>query len=186
MPLVRFDPKNSFRTLGILTLIFVVLFLVDFLFVRLSHPSYTTDLAQATQNSLNETLPPEYGSFVISEEVPVPSLFHCACSLFKAKNEKTGATHYALIMRVTTLAGPMNAVYLQESDGRAKFVSCTGVKGLVQTILNGRPLNYYLKKANEVFKLFAPSNKIGEVQTAEPLAVDATATLAKTLGGENE
>ncbi|MBQ9238309.1 MAG: hypothetical protein IJ191_03215 [Treponema sp.] len=120
--------------------------------VRLSQSSWQNKLRLRVQATLDEA---SFGEWMVGRFVPIaaPLSLQAACYAIYTGAEPSG--HYALIIRIQTIYGPLPAVFRYHRDEGATFVAFSNVHGRIAETVKNNPgdarILYWTRRIPELF-----------------------------------
>ncbi|MBD5407550.1 MAG: hypothetical protein HDR56_08060 [Treponema sp.] len=130
--MLEINTRETFRVFGIFTGVLVVLFFLDFGFVRLAQKSWNSGMYNALGAILDEKQP---GVWRIDHPIKIDSPFATSAQAFEVQNMQNGKRSRAIIVRTTTIFGPYPAVFIYDSASGSEFIGYACVSGRIKKLL---------------------------------------------------
>lgn len=143
--------KTFFKNYAFFVLILAVLFTVLTYSIVLARKSWTNNLAVSVQKTLDEYEPK---TWVVTEPVAIDKPVGFNCAAYSLTNKKTGDSARAVIVRITTLYGPLPAVFVYDKDGESVFAGYSSLHGRIREQLlhhqSDKRREYWQSKISEI------------------------------------
>ena len=146
--------KKFFTNYAFFLLILVVVFGILIFPVIASRKAWSSNLGVSVQKVLDEY---EKGRFKVTAPVEIKKPITTSCAAFTVNDTVSNKTVNAIIIRITTLYGPLPAVFIYDSDNNDSviFAGYSSLHGRVRTqLMNDSPdkrREYWQKKIPEIF-----------------------------------
>ncbi len=149
--------KKFFTNYAFFLLILVFVFGILIYPVLASKKSWTTNLGNSVQKVLDEY---EKGRFKVTAPVDIKKPITTSCAAYTVTDSKNSKSAYAIIIRITTLYGPLPALFFYDPDSNSEKVIFAGystLHGRVRTQLSNdspdKRREYWLNKIPDIFDL---------------------------------
>lgn len=135
--------------LGVLVVVFGILIYS----VVLSRRSWVNNLRTSVEKVLNENEPDMWAVGKV-RNIENPFSLNCVC--YESRYKKTGENFTVVLIRVSTLYGPLPAVFLYDDNENVSFVGYSSLHGRISNQIKNHPsdkrINYWKKKIPEIIR----------------------------------
>lgn len=149
--------KKFFTNYAFFLLILVIVFGILIYPVLASKKSWATNLGNSVQKVLDEY---QEGNYKVTAPVEITKPVATSCAGYNVNDAKNNRTVYAIIIRVTTLYGPLPGVFIYDPaavSDKVIFAGYSNLHGRVNTQLStnfpDKRREYWQKKIPEIFDL---------------------------------
>jgi hypothetical protein len=132
--------KQQIISYALFAAILLVLFGITLLFTIIARKSWNNGLREQVQLTLNKN---QLSDCIVGKEIPLDSAIITSCNAFdvSVKGKKNSDTQKAVIIKITTMYGPMPAVYLYDNGTEAKFIDFASFEGKAVKQIKDMSLN---------------------------------------------
>lgn len=145
--------KKFFINYAFFTLFLIVVFGILAYFSIASRKSYSKNLAVSVQTVLDEYNP---NTWKTGENIPIDKPIEFNCSAYEITNKKDSSQAKAVIIRVTTLYGPIAGVYICYPDNSVEFAGWSSLHGRIREAvainMPDKRVEYWAKKIPDILK----------------------------------
>lgn len=135
--------------LGVLLVVFGILIYS----VVLSRRSWINNLRTSVEKVLNES-EPEMWAVGKVHNIENPFSLNCVC--YETRYKKTGENYMAVLIRVSTLYGPLPAVFICNEQNEVTFVGYSSLHGRIAEQIKNHPsdkrITYWKKRIPEIIR----------------------------------
>ena len=148
------DAKEFWRLFGLFSAVIVVLFFLNFGFIKLSKSFWEKGLKESVQTVLNEKYPDKWN---VGDYKTIDNPFYASAASYMIVSRENGRKGYAVIIRTPTLYGPYPAVFIKQKDSDFEFVGYSGIKGRVKLLMEERKsdifISYWISRLPKILNL---------------------------------
>ena len=138
--------KQLFARYGIFCGILVAMLGILILFTLLSRNSWKKTLAFEVQQVLQEN---SANNYQVGEKLQLASLFETVCAVFHLSSDNARDTKqfYGVIIRITTIYGPLPAVYVYDSKNKtAHFIDFADMNNIASPRISENSMNSQISR----------------------------------------
>lgn len=156
--------KKQLRDYGIFIAILIVIFGILVLFTVSSRKAWSQGLKQSIEQVFEDE---KVTGYTVGNQVMLHSSFSTSCGVYHLyKNGTTdNGKQFAVIIKMTTMYGPVAAVYTYDLNGSAQFVGFVCLEGQVakqlEDISKSTQIAYWANRIPEIVKNAAGDSKAG-------------------------
>lgn len=131
----KMNSKTFLRNYGIFLLVIIVVFGITAYVTKITNKNWKSGLKTAVENVLNESEP---DTWKVGEYLNLNNSMASNAAAFKCQNTSTQSDEIAVIVRVTTLYGPMSGVFVCDEENNVDFKGFSTLHGRIGEQLNQR------------------------------------------------
>ena len=141
MAIKKMDAKEFWRLFGIFSGIIIVLFGLNFGFIKLTENKWERDLKKTVQNFLDEKYPDEW---LVSDFISLENPFYMSAAAFNITSKKINKKAVAVIIRTQTFYGPYPAVYIYEDEENSYFAGYSNIHGRIKNLMEKQSSDIFI------------------------------------------
>lgn len=123
----NFTYKQFFRNYGIVAAFLLLAFVILIYSVKLTRNSWSAGLRSSVERVLNE----EVDLWLVGENIEITSPMTTNAAAYNIMNKQTKEISQAVIVRVTTLYGPVACVFTCNDNNDVEFVGFSSLHGRI-------------------------------------------------------
>jgi len=146
----EFSSKQFFRNYAIVAALLLVAFVVLIYSVRLTRKSWVNGLKVSVEKVLNES----GNNWIVGDNIEITSPMTTNAAAYYIMNVQTKEVSQAVILRVTTLYGPLACVFICDDDNNVSFAGFSSLHGRIASQFRDKNLDqriqYWQKKVPSI------------------------------------
>ena len=123
----KFTYKQFFRNYGIVAAFLIVTFVILIYSVKLTNKSWVKGLRTSVDRVLNEN----EDLWIVGDNIELSNPITTNAAAYNIMNKQTKEVKEAVIVRVTTLYGPVSCVFICNDDNDVEFAGFSSLHGRI-------------------------------------------------------
>lgn len=142
--------KQFFKNYGILLALFLFAFVILIYSVKLSRKGWSVGLRNSVEKVLNE----KQDLWLVGDNITLSNPITTNACAFEILNKETKETATAVIVRITTVYGPLSAVYISDENENVVFAGFSSLHGRIAKQFENKKIDqgidYWKKKVPSI------------------------------------
>lgn len=123
----NFTYKQFFRNYGIVAAFLILTFVILIYSVKLTNKSWYVGLRSSVERVLNE----KEDLWIVGDSIEITSPMTTNAAAYNIMNKQTKEVNEAVIVRVTTLYGPVSCVFMCNENNEVSFAGFSSLHGRI-------------------------------------------------------